>query len=81
MIAAVSNRPPKRRMPVKIGALVVASVFLCGCNAGSDAAPDTARRHYPDLDIQPALRTLAFETQPRNALAKKTRFVRWLTAE
>jgi len=43
-----------------------------------DAAPDTARRHYPDLDIRPALRTLAFDAQPRNALAKKMRFVRWL---
>jgi colanic acid/amylovoran biosynthesis protein len=42
-----------------------------------DAAPETARAHYPDLDIRPALRTLAFDPKPRNAFAKKARFARW----
>ena len=42
-----------------------------------DAAPDTALAHYPDLDIRPAPRTLAFDAQPRDAFAKKTRFARW----
>lgn len=43
-----------------------------------DAAPDTARTHYPDLDIRPALRTLAFETRPQSWWARKVRFARWL---
>lgn len=43
-----------------------------------DAAPRTARAHYPELEIRPSPRTLAFDAHPANPLAKKTRFLRWL---
>lgn len=43
-----------------------------------DAAPETARAHYPDLEIRPAPRMLAFDANPATPLAKKTRFLRWL---
>ena len=43
-----------------------------------DAAPEIARTHYPDLEIRPAPRSLAFEAYPKNSLARKTRFARWL---
>jgi len=42
-----------------------------------DAAPDTAREHYPDLDIRPAPRTMVFDAQARGAVARNIRFARW----
>ncbi len=43
-----------------------------------DAMPEVARAHYPEVTVHPPLYTLAFETQPRNRVERKTRFVRWL---
>ena len=43
-----------------------------------DALPEVARRHYPELDVRPALHLAAFPPAEGGALRRKLRGVHWL---